>query len=124
MRRLKRPDAAARAARRAGLPWCVPDSHERGAQGVPRALDRPPPAAVPGSPPPPGDAPRRSPDGRSPGAVLLGAVDADAVEGIARDSCPQDLLASVEAELRTVAALRGVQPHQHLELEGELLCVL
>src|SRR5205814_7744350 len=57
-------------------------------------------------------------------AVLLGAVDADAVEWIARDLCPQHLLTSVEAELRAVAALGGVQPDEHLELEGQLLCVL
>ena len=57
-------------------------------------------------------------------AVLLRTVDADAVEWVAGDPVPQHLLAPVQAKLRAIAALGGVQPDEDLELEHQLLGVL
>ena len=57
-------------------------------------------------------------------AVLFRAVDADAVERVARDARPQHLLASVQAQLRAVPTLRGVQPHEDFQLEHQLFRVL
>ena len=56
-------------------------------------------------------------------AVLLGAVDAHAVEGVAGHVRPPDLLPAVQAELGAVAALRGVEPGEELELKHQLLGV-
>ena len=56
-------------------------------------------------------------------AVLLGAVDADAVERIARDAVPQDLLSAMQPKLGAVAALRRVEPDENLELEHQLFRV-
>ena len=57
-------------------------------------------------------------------AILPGAVDPDAVERVAGDGVPPDLLAPIEAELGTVAALGGMEPGQELELEHELFGIL
>ena len=57
-------------------------------------------------------------------AVLFSAVDADAVQRVARNAVPQDLLATVKAQLRAVTALGRVQPEEDLELEHELIGVL
>ena len=57
-------------------------------------------------------------------AVLLGAMNADAVERVARDSVPQHLFFAVQAQLGTIAAFGRVQPHEDLELEHQLIRVV
>ncbi len=57
-------------------------------------------------------------------AVLGRAAHPDAVERVGGDVCPQHLFTPLQPQLRAVAALRGVQPHEDLQLEAELLRVL
>ncbi len=56
-------------------------------------------------------------------AVLGRAAHADAIERVGGDVRPKHLFTPLQPQLRAVAALSGVQPHQHLHLEAELLRV-